>query len=366
MRSRKPAAEAAVRRSILIHVVGPDGRPMAGVNIHRSVWTRKPSECGNLDRATDERGEVRFDVPETHLHLPPLGQCQGIRADVRALGGARDPEQSLPEEFTFRLKRGTVIGGIVRDQDGKPIKGATVEVRLERGASADGRAGPDAWLAEGDAAPDDRCPGTLDAGQRAGGGQREGPSSRSEPSAITSPTRTGAGFKKEQGVTMQALRARTATITMQGGLSVTGTVTDPEGQPVAGAVVVRGEHPYWEWGSQEVRTDARGVYRLPPLPRGPLTITVVAPGWMPVQKKVDLQPGLKPVDFRLEPGKELRIRFIDRLGTADPGRLRAASPNGAATRRSTITGIPTSSIPRSPTSPTKPASTSGPGLRTTP
>ena len=96
---------------------------------------------------------------------------------------------------------------------------------------------------------------------------------------------------------MPALRAGTATITMKGGLSVTGTVTDPEGRPVAGAVVVRGEDPYREWGSQEVRTDARGVYRLPPLPRGPLTITVVAPGWMPVQKKIDLQPGLKPVDF---------------------------------------------------------------------
>ncbi len=126
-------------------------------------------------------------------------------------------------------------------------------------------------------------------------------------------------LQKEQGVTMQALRARTATITMRGGLATTGTVTDPDGKPVAGAVVVRGEHPYTEWGSQEVRTDDRGIYRLPPLPRGPLTITVVAPGWMPAQKKVDLQPGLKPVDFDLEPGKELRVRFVDRTGAPIPG-----------------------------------------------
>src|SRR5262249_2355773 len=125
-------------------------------------------------------------------------------------------------------------------------------------------------------------------------------------------------LQEEQSVGMAALRARTATITMRGGLTVTGTVTDPRGKPVAGAVVVRGENPYFEWGSQEVRTDDKGAYRLPPLPRGALTVTVAAEGWMPALKKIDIQPGLKPVDFRLEPGKELRIRFVDRAGKPIP------------------------------------------------
>jgi thiol-disulfide isomerase/thioredoxin len=47
-------------------------------------------------------------------------------------------------------------------------------------------------------------------------------------------------------------------------------------------------------------------------------MTVLAPGWMPVQKKIDLQLGMKPVDFALEPGKEFRIRFVDRLGQPIP------------------------------------------------
>ena len=96
--------------------------------------------------------------------------------------------------------------------------------------------------------------------------------------------------------------------------SPTRTASRSSGRSSSGAT-----HPYWEWGSQEVRTDDRGVYRLPPLPRGPLTITVVARGWMPALKKVDLQPGMKPVDFRLEPGKELRVRFVDRPGKPIPG-----------------------------------------------
>ena len=60
-----PRKAAGANRSMLIHVVGPEGRPMAGVNVHRSVWTRKPVNDRNLHRVTDDRGEVRFDVPET-------------------------------------------------------------------------------------------------------------------------------------------------------------------------------------------------------------------------------------------------------------------------------------------------------------
>ncbi len=105
---------------------------------------------------------------------------------------------------------------------------------------------------------------------------------------------------------------------MRGGIVATGTVTDPQGKPVAGAVVVRGESPYWEWGSQEVRTDEHGRYRFPPLPAGNLTVTVMAQGWMPALKKVDIQKGMAPVDFRLGPGKELRVRFVDQGGKPVP------------------------------------------------
>ena len=55
---------------------------------------------------------------------------------------------------------------------------------------------------------------------------------------------------------------------MRGGLVATGTVTDPSGKPVPGVVVVRGDHPYWEWGSQEVRSDEQGRYTFPPLRSG--------------------------------------------------------------------------------------------------
>ncbi len=74
-----------------------------------------------------------------------------------------NPEKSLPSEFTVRLERGTVIGGVVRDGDGKPIKGVSVEVKLDRGGRTDGRTGTDTWLALDDSDTDHRCRRAMDA-----------------------------------------------------------------------------------------------------------------------------------------------------------------------------------------------------------
>src|SRR5262249_6542815 len=140
------------KRSIVIHVVGPDGRPMAGVNVHRSIWTRKPIKDANRHALSDERGQVRFELPEGMSIIRFWARVKGYVPLFAGWEEQDDPERSLPAEYTFRLKPGTVIGGIVRSQDGRPIKGAKVEVRLTRGGERDGRTGPDTWLAEGDAA----------------------------------------------------------------------------------------------------------------------------------------------------------------------------------------------------------------------
>jgi len=312
--SAKPPQGA--KRSMLVHILGPDGKPMAGVKVHRSIWTRKPIEPHNRDFVSDVNGQVELDVPETLYIYRVWARVKGYVPLFAGWEEQDNPETSLPGEFTFRLKRGTVIGGIVQDEGGKPIKGATLEVRLKSGGDRDGRTGPDGWLAEGEDLPTTDAEGrwTLDnipAGENVAVGLKLG-----HPDYISDAN--WGTMQQEQGIDMKALRARTATIKMRGGLAATGTVTDPEGKPIAGAVVVRGDNPYMEWGSQEVRTDDRGVYKLPPLPRGPLNVTVVARGWMPALKKVDITPGMKPVDFRLEAGKELRLRVVDRSGKPIP------------------------------------------------
>jgi beta-lactamase regulating signal transducer with metallopeptidase domain/thiol-disulfide isomerase/thioredoxin len=310
-------------RSMLVRVVGPDGRPMKGVQVHRSVWTKVPSKAPNFRGATDETGQVRLTVPENIRIFRVWARAKGYVPLFAHWEEEDNPETSLPAEFTFRLERGTVIAGLIRDQDGKPVAGATVEVQLERGGKRDGSVGPDMWLAEGSPTTHD---GTAVITDKEGRWTLDNVPPGDDVKVLLSLTHPDfisdaqwGNLQKEQGIEMPALRAQTASITMRGGLVAQGTVTDPTGKPVVGAVVVRGDHPYWEWGSQEVRTDERGAYRMPPLPRGETRITVVAQGWMPDSRKVALEPGLAAVDIRLQPGKLLRARFVDRSGAPVPG-----------------------------------------------
>jgi len=88
-------------------------------------------------------------------------------------------------------------------------------------------------------------------------------------------------------------------------------------------VVIWGDDPYGETGThqehrQEVRTDSNGNYRLQPLPHMPLTVTVVAQGWMPELKKTTIAPENPKLDFQLKPGKTLRLRIVDRSGKPIP------------------------------------------------
>jgi len=313
--SAKPPQGA--KRSMLVHILGPDGKPMAGVKVHRSVWTRKPGARGNRDVVSDANGQVELDLPEGTYIYRLWARAKGYVPLFAGWEEQDNPETSLPAEYTFRLKPGTVIGGIIQDESGKPIKGATLEVQLKSGGEKDGHTGPDMWLAEGDNLPTTDAEGRWTLDNIPAGDNVAVLLKLAHPDYISDPF--WGTMQQEQGVDMKALRAGTATIKMRGGLVATGTVTDPGGKPIVGAVVVRGDDPYFDPGSQEVRTDDHGVYRLPPLPRGPVTVTVIARGWMPALTKLEIKPEMKPLDFRLGPGKELRVRMIDRSGKPIPG-----------------------------------------------
>jgi hypothetical protein len=230
-----------------------------------------------------------------------------------------DTEQVLiPKDFVFHLAKGTLIGGTVKNDDGEPIKGAKVAVMLDRTEEElDKGPIPNTWLAADDATLTTDDQGRWQLNNVPAGDDVKIKVLLSHPKYI-SEERWG-NLQEEQMVSMKAFRDQSAELVMHNGVPLSGTVIDDTGKNVASAVVVWGDRPYVTWGSQEVLTDAEGRFRLPPLPIGPMLVTVVAPGWSPDQRKVEIgRPDNGSIQFKLQAGKKLRIRFVDHEGKAVP------------------------------------------------
>jgi hypothetical protein len=106
-----------------------------------------------------------------------------------------------------------------------------------------------------------------------------------------------------------------STVVAAAKLDVTGTVTDDTGKPLAGSVVRA-----WHFGRQNKAEDVReaisgvdGVYRLMSLEPRMAAVMATAKGRAIDLHEVLVQSGMTPVDFRLKPGRTIRIRVVDAM-----------------------------------------------------
>jgi protocatechuate 3,4-dioxygenase beta subunit len=313
---QKPADGA-----MLVTVLGPDKTPLAGARIHASIWTSEPFQA-NQDYVCNAEGKATVRLPKTIDILRIWASQEGHVALFAQWWPKQEARpRKIPQEFVLQLEKGTAIGGTVTNDDGDPIAGAKVYVSL---VDDNGKPElvstspvPDTWLATGGDArtTDERGRWSLDNAPAGDGfGFRV---MLNHPGYISD--YTWGGLQNEQQVSSKAFRERSATIAMHRGVTLSGVVTDGNGKKVPDAVVIWGDEPYQQEGSQEVRTDANGRYRFPPLPSGRLNVTVVAPGWAPDQQTIPLAPDHATLDFELEPGKSLRLRFVDGQGAVVPG-----------------------------------------------
>ena len=138
-------------RTMLVKVIGPDGKPMSGVKIHRGVWTNQKPFKANSDVVTNGEGQATVSLPATFYILRLWASKDGFvplfsHWEKEELS---DGEDIVPEEFTLQLQKGTIIGGFVINEEGKPIKGAKIEVQLLH-ISENRRTLFRRWLAYGD------------------------------------------------------------------------------------------------------------------------------------------------------------------------------------------------------------------------
>jgi hypothetical protein len=258
---------------------------------------------------TDSRGRLRLEYPSMH-GAPLLGievRKDGYVSLVWGWGfdGSPDP----PEAWTFRLRRGTTMGGIVVAAAERPVEGAIVLLTVtrfgpgERPANATGsesyyripsRTGPDGrWRT-------DSVPPGAD----------EVKLQLIHPDFVSDGS-SGLGWPA-RSPNLAALRQQSDRQVLLKGLALEGQVIDDEGRPIAGARI---EDSTRAPGSSEFAwchpTDAEGRFRFH-LPRGKGFLLVAeAEGYVPATQNVSPDPDQPVVTFRLMRGKRLRGRVVD-------------------------------------------------------
>ena len=134
-REGAPPQQVVVQsRTITIHVVDEDGKPVQAARVFRNHVYKlddggRPS-IENKDYRTGADGKALVALSATSVDLR-LWASKAHFVPLFAIW-AKDFQSDgdqIPEEFTFRLQRGTEIGGSVVDERGKPIGGVKVEVQ---------------------------------------------------------------------------------------------------------------------------------------------------------------------------------------------------------------------------------------------
>ena len=327
------AAEVAVNdgmtqgRKLRIQVLGPDGKPLAGANIFANVTTTEPKII-NRDYVCSVDGQAEVELPDAKIQMLRLwARKSGYVAWYAHWWAEMQPDGHLiPAEYTFRLEKGTLIGGVVKNESGEPIAGVKVQVELVQPAAVvyadprkNRRSFADMSLAEGKDAKTTDALGRWTLDNVPAGEQVEVKLMLSHPDYVSEYSWAGR-MQKAQNISTRSLREGNAAFVMHRGISVTGFVIDADGKKINNAIVMWGDDTYQnaQWVSQQTRTDANGHYRFPPLAAGPITVTTVAKGWAPAQKTFEITSHESSANFQLRPGMTTRIRFVDEAGAAIP------------------------------------------------
>ena len=223
-------------------------QPLPGVTL--KVWIE-----GKMARqqVTDESGRMVITVPEKEPErLTVTARRDGLvpmRVYLRHFA-ARETE--IPRSYTLAMERGTSIGGIVRDEEGRPIEGVTVSL-YEDGPEDRGREALDFDGITARTDPQGRwhldlIPAGLDLGHLH--------FTFAHPDFVS-----WIDASNNQSIlTPEQLRSRTGVVVLHKGLPVTGRVLDRDGRPIAGASVRLGD-PFRHvtaWVTT-IKTDAEGA-----------------------------------------------------------------------------------------------------------
>src|SRR5665213_31205 len=74
---------------------------------------------------TDADGRCAIELPYSHPLMITVGVVADGYMEKCVIGGDFKP---VPDDYTFRLLRGSILGGVVEDESGQPVSGAAIQI----------------------------------------------------------------------------------------------------------------------------------------------------------------------------------------------------------------------------------------------
>ncbi|MDZ4656162.1 MAG: carboxypeptidase regulatory-like domain-containing protein [Bythopirellula sp.] len=284
-----------------VKVLDPDGKPMTDVAVEISL------NGMSFPMPTNDKGMVSLNVPS--------GGDSRVAVAVKhdgylAQGASWEPGESVPTEFTFPMKKGVPIGGIVHDEEGQPIEGVKIEgiMIFQNNTQLPGKGKLQPYF-NGELATTDK-----DGRWRVNSAPEEKLELQLKFSHPEYVSDQGYGFR---GGTWEELRSLEKIVVLEKGLGIGGTVVNADGKPINGAKVGLGGD--YVNDDMITRTDADGKYRLNNVQAGNNMLTVFATGHSPDLRNVAIVRDMEAVDFKLEPGHKVTFKVVDPDGKPVPG-----------------------------------------------
>jgi len=287
-------------RTLELEVVdAADRSPLAGASVLLRVIR---GQAQTSQGTTDDEG--RFPIAlsgDATYFLQIVAAHPGfVPIEVRWSGA------KIPGAYTLALPRGVGMGGVVRDEKGRPIAGA----RVFASPSENGPGGPERYATLGQ-----EIAGVLTDAQ--GRWRSDSLPATAGPGTRLAVEITHPDFSTiRQNVTAGEARKLSSVHVMKQGTSVTGTVLSPTGRPVAGATVVvqsMGD----QWKCQRLQTDPQGQFhsgRFIDPKWAEIMVTVQADGAAWAMRLITVTPEIPPQVIKLAPRKPLRGRVVDSQG----------------------------------------------------
>jgi tetratricopeptide (TPR) repeat protein/protocatechuate 3,4-dioxygenase beta subunit len=254
--------------------------------------------CERINLKTNELGFCRVEFGEG---IPEQLTLRVTKPGFKPMGVLWNKDTSIPDEYTFRLEKGTIIGGRVINEQGEPVAGAFIDLWTP-------------WL-EFDH-PNEARTAIRDTVKTDANGKWSAdivPADLVKEKVLVKLHHPDYFYQQSNSAlrrlaTIPALRSQNAQFILRRGFAVYGSVVDADGKPVEGAWVKLGE------GLSEdpkIQTDGSGRFRFDGQHLGQTWITVEADAYAPDIRKVDLNASTGAIEFVLEPGNRIFGRVID-------------------------------------------------------